>query len=94
MSLPSRGSARQGEAQKDKSVWQGGGAGPEIFHIINDTEELEDVDGFADKAVGLEIVGAGDIGVGLRSGQHDYGNTAQARIGLDFAQDFLAVHAR
>jgi hypothetical protein len=65
---------------------------PEVLDGAKDVVELRKIDGFHHITFGMELVGTDDVFVGAGGGQDDHGDAEEGGGGLNFAQDFAAVH--
>ena len=73
---------------------QAGGRKPERVDGADDAAETVEIHRLGDEAVGLLLVGAGDVAFGVRGGNHQHGNRLEVGVALDFAQHRAAVRAR
>src|SRR5712692_10871806 len=67
---------------------------PEVLDGLDHGDELLDIQRLGDVSVGVEVIGAGDIGRCLGGGQDDDGNPPEILVALDLCQDVTAVLAR
>lgn len=71
--------------------WQAGKAQPEIGHALHHRDEVGEIAGLGDIAVGAQFVTAAYIRVGLRSGENHDRNLCQLGVRFDFCQDTTAI---
>jgi hypothetical protein len=64
---------------------------PKILDVIHHGDELLEIDGLGDVAVGVEVVGFQNVLFGFGGGQDYHGDGFEKRITLDLCEDLAAV---
>ena len=67
---------------------------PERRNILHAVEELLEVDRFDDIAIYTQVITAHQVRLLIRSREHDDGNMARRRFGLDSLEHFKPIYSR
>ena len=66
----------------------------EVVNLADDVHEAGEVDGFGDVGVGVQVVAAHDVLLGLGGGEDDDGDSAELFVELDLGEHLTTVHPR
>src|ERR1700683_2988420 len=67
---------------------------PEVLDASHHFDELREVNGLHDVAIGVQIVTLEDVVLGAGGGENDHRDPAQVGVGLHFTQNVALVFAR
>src|SRR3954451_7463651 len=82
---------RSGTSPRSGAGRQFDDADEELVDLADDRDEPLEVDRLGDVGVGVQLIAAHDVLVGLRGGQYDDRDPAEVRVVLDLGEYLAAV---